>query len=101
MADEIANCRAEKGLACQVTRQPRLHETKSFEGFQPSAFILISNNYYTFFRNKMAERRKALNSRALDTLLRKDDRVSLISDGFGDFCFWQEPFRCLNCAPPA
>jgi hypothetical protein len=27
--------------------------------------------------------------------------VSLISDGFGDFCFWQEPFRCLNCAPPA
>jgi hypothetical protein len=48
----------------------------------------------------MEERHEALNSRALDTLLRKDDRVSLISDGFGDFCFWPEPFRCLNCAPP-
>jgi hypothetical protein len=48
----------------------------------------------------MAERHEVLNSRALGTLLRKDDRVSLISDGFGDFCFWPKPFRCLNCAPP-
>ena len=49
----------------------------------------------------MGERHEALNSRALDTLLRKDDRASLISDGFGDFCFWPEPFMCLNCAPPS
>jgi hypothetical protein len=40
------------GLACQVTRGPRLHKTKSFEGFQPSTFFLISNNYYTFLEIK-------------------------------------------------
>jgi hypothetical protein len=45
-ADEIVNCRAEKGLACQATcRRSCLLKTKSFEGFQPSTFIFISFSF--------------------------------------------------------
>jgi hypothetical protein len=46
----------------------------------------------------MAERHAALNSRALATLLQRSDRVSRISDGFGDFCFAPKPFSCVECS---
>jgi hypothetical protein len=45
----------------------------------------------------MAERHAILNSRAIETLLQKDDRISRMSDGFGDFCFFPKPENCLYC----
>jgi hypothetical protein len=45
----------------------------------------------------MAERHEYLKSRALSTLLNKHDRKSLMTDGFGDFCFGCKPFICKDC----
>lgn len=48
----------------------------------------------------MAERHTILNSRAIDTLLDQDDRVSKITDGYGDFSFGPKGFKCFSCYDP-
>jgi hypothetical protein len=45
----------------------------------------------------MAARHQELNTKAIATLRQKTDRVSRITDGFGDFCFWPEPLSCIDC----
>ena len=45
----------------------------------------------------MAERHEILKSRAISTLKNKKDRVSLFTDGYGDFCFKCKPFCCVDC----
>ncbi|CZR59811.1 uncharacterized protein PAC_09705 [Phialocephala subalpina] len=45
----------------------------------------------------MAARQAALNSRALATLLDKNNRVSRMSDSFGDFCFFHRFPKCVEC----
>ncbi|RDW69937.1 hypothetical protein BP5796_08334 [Coleophoma crateriformis] len=48
----------------------------------------------------MAERHAILNARALSTLLDRDDRVSKITDGYGDFDLAPKGLQCLHCYDP-
>jgi hypothetical protein len=48
---------------------------------------LYGINIRQIWWNTMAERHGILHDRAIANLLRQNDRVSKISDGYGEFCF--------------